>query len=42
MALFARLAERLADQLGFEEFDHERLRAEVDTILSTRLDLAAS
>ena len=42
MALFARLAVRVADQLAFEDFDHERLRTEVDVILSTRSELGTS
>ena len=34
VALFARLATRLAEQLAFDSFDHERVRAEVEAILA--------
>ncbi|WP_432575051.1 aminoglycoside 6-adenylyltransferase [Kineococcus sp. SYSU DK005] len=39
VALFARLAVRLSERLGLAPFAHERLRAEIEDILSTRPDL---
>ncbi|WP_432570102.1 aminoglycoside 6-adenylyltransferase [Kineococcus sp. SYSU DK005] len=39
--LFARLAVRVQARLGFEPFDHQKLRAEIEAILATRPELAA-
>ncbi|WP_432563039.1 aminoglycoside 6-adenylyltransferase [Kineococcus sp. SYSU DK003] len=42
VALFARLATRLADQLAFTAFDHGRMRSEIEDILAMRSELADS
>lgn len=42
VALFARLATRLADQLALPVFDHGRMRAEIEGILAMRPELADS